>query len=243
MSDLPVLYHDNHLLGVEKVAGMPSVPDESGDASLLDVARAWVEREREKPGRAFLGVVHRLDRPVSGVVLFARTSKAADRLTACFRDGRAIKTYLAVTRGVPGHPVGVLEQWLVKDRQRNRVCPSTPDDERGKRAVTRWRVLAEVTWRGAPSAVVELCPETGRSHQLRVACASLGTPILGDLRYGAREPLVDRSVALHALSLRIPHPTREEEVRLAAPLPAGPWWDAARGAARAEGSRGPAAES
>lgn len=228
MTDPRVLHCDNHVLGVEKPAGVPTVPDASGDPSLLDAASAWVEREFDKPGRAFLGVVQRLDRPVSGALVFARTSKAADRLTAAFRDGRGAKHYLAVVAGRPDRPEGVLEQWLVKDRTRNTVRISSPTDELGKRAVTRFRVLAEGRRAGRPVCLVDLRPETGRSHQLRVACASLGAPILGDLRYGAPEALPDRSVALHAVALTVPHPTRDAPVEVSAPVPAGEWWDLAR---------------
>lgn len=212
---LDVLHVSNHVICVAKRAGMPTVPDDSQDTSLLDVTKAWIAAEFQKPGDVFLGVVHRLDRPVSGVLAFGRTSKGAARLTESFRDRVAQKTYVAVTAGVPGGDVkrsgmtmGVVEHWLHKDGAKNvvRVVPEgTPG---AKLARTHYRVLGA---RGG-AVLVHLIPETGRSHQLRVAMASLGAPLLGDLKYGAPEPLIDRSVALHALALRVPHPTQPEPV-------------------------------
>lgn len=215
-----VLHVDNHLLVVRKPAGQPSVPDDSGDLSLLDEARAWVEVEFDKPGRAFLGVVQRLDRPVSGVLVFARTSKAAERLTRQLKEGGMEKRYWAITRSAPDPPRGQLEQWLRKDRQRNVVRVVAPESEDSKRARTTWRVLEE----SAGRCLLELQPVTGRSHQLRVAMSSLGRPLLGDLKYGASEPLSDRSIALHARRLELDHPTRQERLAFTAEVPALPEW-------------------
>jgi 23S rRNA pseudouridine1911/1915/1917 synthase len=222
-ADLQVLYRDNHLLAVVKPAGTPVVPDASGDESLLDQARAWVKREYGKPGQVFLGVVHRLDRPVSGVVLFARTSKAAARLAEQFREARLEKVYLAVSASRPDPPAGILEQWLLKDERTNTVRAARPGAEGARRAVTRWRVLGA----GDPAAggvALEVSPSTGRPHQIRLALASLGSVILGDLKYGARAPLPDRSIALHAARLTLRHPTRGEELSFEAPPPERPWW-------------------
>lgn len=206
MRELTVLHCDNHLLVVSKPAGVPTVPDESGDASLFDAARDWVGVTFDKPGRVFLGVVHRLDRPVSGVVVFARTSKSAARLSEQFRDHRAEKIYWGIGRGEPLASEGEVVQWLTKDSERNRVVAFDREREDTKRAVTRYRVLA----RRAGQTLYEFTPLTGRAHQLRVCAAKLGTPLLGDLRYGATEPLPDRSVALHARRLAIEHPTLRE---------------------------------
>ena len=218
--NLEVLFADNHLLVVRKPACLPVVPDDSGDGSLLDQAKAWIKRERDKPGDVFLGVVHRLDRPVSGVVVFARTSKAARRLTEQFRERRVEKVYLAVAVGHPGAEEGVVRAWLRKDRARNVVTSHAVEVEGAKEAVTRWRVVAS----REGQVRYELRPETGRSHQLRVAAASLGTPLLGDLKYGAPEPLADRSIALHALSLELEHPTRKERLVFELPPPRREWW-------------------
>lgn len=217
---LEVLHSCNHVLCVAKPAGLPVVPDDSRDESLLDRAKAWVKREFDKPGDVFLGVVHRLDRPVSGVVCFARTSKGAARLTASFREGRAEKTYVAVTSAPLEAAAGDVEHWLLKDPRRNVVSVVPEGADGAKHARTRYRVLQ--TRNG--QTLVELEPITGRSHQLRVAMASLGAPLVGDLKYGAPSPLPDKSVALHALRLRVPHPTRDEFVEAMAAPPALDVW-------------------
>lgn len=219
-----VLFVDNHLLFVAKPAGVPIVPDSSGDESLLENARDWVGREYDKPGNVFLGVVHRLDRPVSGVVVFARTSKAASRLSAAFREQRVSKVYLGVASRAPASAAGELTQWLRKDRTRNTVTATDHEVPGAKLARTKYRVLESVGSGAARRVLVELSPVTGRPHQLRVAMASLGAPLLGDLRYGALEPLEDRSIALHAKSLSVPHPTRAEEMEFVLEPPALEVW-------------------
>ena len=214
MIELTILHADNHLLAVAKPAGMPVVPDASGDESLLDRARAWVKHEKHKPGAVYLGVVHRIDRPVSGVVVFARTSKAAARLSAAFRSRAVEKVYWGVSAARPAESAGVLEQWLRKDHERNVVQALAVERPGAQLARTTWRVLATVGEGARRRVLLELRPESGRAHQLRVAAASLGCPLLGDLKYGARAKLPDRSIALHARELDLPHPTRAERVHL-----------------------------
>ncbi|MEM1450172.1 MAG: RNA pseudouridine synthase [Planctomycetota bacterium] len=218
--DLDVLHCCNHVLCVAKPAGMATVPDASGDESLLDRSRAWIKREFDKPGAVFLGVVHRLDRPVSGVVCFGRTSKGAARLTASFRDRATEKSYVAVLERDPGFDRRDVEQWLLKDERRNVVSVVPEATPGARRALTEVRVLARARGR----CLVGLRPVTGRPHQLRVAVSTLGAPIVGDLKYGADAPLEDRSVALHALRLRVPHPTRDEVVDVRARPPALDVW-------------------
>ncbi len=218
---LDVLFVDNHVLAVAKPAGLPVAPDASGDPSLLDLAREWIRVEFEKPSDAFLGLVHRLDRPVSGVVVFGRTSKGASRLSASFRERRAEKIYWGVVPHAPAGKSGVVEHWLAKDEERNVVRVVSAGTVGAQHAVTRWRTLEVVNGR----ALLELAPETGRPHQLRAACAALGTPLLGDLKYGAREPLSDASVALHARHLRVAHPTRAELLEFIARPPGLAVWE------------------
>lgn len=220
---LDVLHVDNHVLAVHKPAGLPVVPDASGDPSLLDLARDWVARTYDKRGNVFLGVVHRLDRPVSGVVVLGRTSKGAARLTRAFAERAVSKTYWGVVPRVPRPDTGRIEHHLWKDTDRNRVHVVGADRPGAKPARTTYRVLERRDGDGA--ALLELVPETGRAHQLRVACATLGAPLRGDLRYGDDPPLPDRSVALHACELVVPHPTRDVELVLGAPPPATAVWD------------------
>ncbi len=234
--ELQPLFVDNHLIVFNKPAGMPVVPDASRDVSLFDLAKTWIKAEFNKPGAVFLGVVHRLDRPVSGVVLFARTSKAAMRLTKAFQARTAKKLYVAVGAGLVNEleDHGEVHQWIMKSTTHNRVRtflipPSAHNlrpGEKPKEALTEWRIVQLTTFDGAPATRFELQPLTGRSHQLRVACATLGTPLVGDVKYaphGAR-PLPDKSIALHAKRLTIMHPTLKEELTFEAPLPETAWW-------------------
>lgn len=230
--ELDVVFVDNHLLVVAKPPGMPVVPDASADPSLFDRARRWIEVEYHKPGRAFLGVVHRLDRPVSGLVCFARTSKAAARLTAAFKGRAVSKTYLGLTEGVPraeSEPDAegwrTCVQWIAKDRRSGALRAQRRAFDGAKQAQTRWRVVRDVDIQGRAATLLELVPVTGRSHQLRLAAQSLGAPLLGDLRHGASAPLPDRSVALHAWRLALDHPTRGERCQWERPPPTHmQWW-------------------
>ncbi|MFT7668098.1 MAG: 23S rRNA pseudouridine1911/1915/1917 synthase [Planctomycetota bacterium] len=224
MKDLEILYSDNHLLVVNKPACLPVVPDDSGDESLLDQGKAWIKREFGKPGAVFLGVVHRLDRPVSGVVVFARTSKAADRLSAQFRERTANKTYWGIVEGQPSSTHGEIQQYLWKDGTRNRVQVVNEDREGARLAHTSYRVVRMQAGR----TLLELSPHTGRSHQLRLACKTLGTPLCGDLKYGAEAALSDRSIALHARQLEVDHPTKKETFVWKANVPTLDIWRAAK---------------
>jgi 23S rRNA pseudouridine1911/1915/1917 synthase len=218
-SNLRRLHTDNHLFVVVKPAGIPTVPDASRDTSLFDLVQEAIRVEKQKPGKAFLGVVQRLDRPVGGVLVFARTSKAAARLTAQFKEHTIGRRYWAVTEGVPPRE-GVVEHTLAKDPATNvvRVVPAGAPGAKLSR--TAYRVVAA---RGR-TALVELTPASGRSHQLRVAMASLGTPLVGDRKYGAERPLEDRSVALFAHTLELDHPTTKERLRFSAQPPSEFAW-------------------
>jgi 23S rRNA pseudouridine1911/1915/1917 synthase len=198
---LTVLYEDNHMLAVSKPAGLLTQGDRSDDPSLLDITKAWLKDKYKKPGNVFLGLVHRLDRQVPGVVVFAKTSKAASRLSAAFRERRVEKIYLAVTEGTPKERQGTLEHRL-GPLQKGRVHVTRD----GKVARLRYEVVAEAAGR----AVVSVRPETGRKHQIRVQLSSIGCPIVNDVRYGAK-PVGDapsQGIALAARRLVVPHPTQ-----------------------------------
>ena len=222
MSAEPSILHcDNHLLVVSKPACLPVVPDDSADESLFEQCRAWIRKTFDKPGEAYLGVVHRLDRPVSGVIVFARTSKAAARLTEQFRSRSVEKLYWGMGRGQLPGTEGRVDQWLLKDERKNLVRTVAPETEGARHAVTDWRLLA----RDGRLVWLELHPWTGRSHQLRVAAATLGAPLVGDLKYGAQRPLPDKSIGLHARAIEVDHPTRKERLRFECPPPGGETWE------------------
>ncbi len=216
-SELAVLFEDNHCLAVSKPAGVLTMGDRTADVSLIERARKYLKKKHRKPGNVFLGVVHRLDRPVSGVVLFARTSKAAARLTEQFRSGRVRKVYHALVEGNGLPAQGECIDWLLKDRERNivrRVKAGTPG---AKKCVLSFRRLAA---RGSKT-LVEIVPQTGRSHQIRVQLAAMGHPIAGDRKYGARSS-GRGTIALHAASLTFEHPVLGNSITLIAADP--PEW-------------------
>ncbi len=211
-----VIYQDNHLLILNKPAAMPVVPDSSRDFSLLDWGRAYIKKSKGKPGNVFLAVVHRIDRPVSGLVCFARTSKAASRLSAQMRERNIIKEYFAVSCCSPGKDSGRMENFMSKDRRRNVSAIVEQGHPGAKLAVTDWSVLQ----RSGPYCLFRLRPVTGRPHQLRVHMASLNCPIFGDIKYASRDRFLQgRGIALHSGRLVLLHPTRQEIMDFKASLP------------------------
>ncbi len=217
---IEILYEDNHCLAINKPAGLLSQGDSTGDPSLLDLARDYLKKTYDKPGNVFVGLVHRLDRPTSGVVLVARTSKGASRLSEQFRDGLVEKTYRAIAEGNCPTDSGEWEDWLIKDERTNVVTTARPGSPGSQRANVAYRVVD----RYRSSIDVELRPTTGRGHQLRVQLASRNLPIFGDRKYGARSTLMavdgQPRIALHAQGLRFKHPTRPEFLTVLAPFPA-----------------------
>lgn len=217
-----VLFEDNHLLAVNKPAGMPTAPPASADTA-ADWAKAFLKTRHSKPGNVYLGVVHRLDRPTSGVLLFARTGKAASRVADSWRLGLAAKTYLAVVSGHPPDDGRELVDQLVTEGAVSgvrRTRPANPGETGARHAALTYRVLAAEGGR----SLLEVRPTTGRTHQIRVQLAIRGWPIAGDERYGENRqaPWAQAAIALHARRLELPHPTRPEKVALSAPLP--PEW-------------------
>lgn len=229
---LRVLHEDNHCLAVMKPAGMLTMGDRTGDVSMVDLAREYLRRKYDKPGNVFVGVVHRLDRPVSGVLLFARTSKAAARLSEQFRKHSVRKVYHCVVEGRPRESHGELVDWLTKDEASNRSRTSQGSGVRdqglaeGRRQRAEGRMdegkEARLKYRCLQSAgghsLLEIELLTGRSHQIRVQLSSRGLPICGDTKYGSKTRL-DGWLALHASSLTFEHPTQHETITVTAPHP------------------------
>jgi 23S rRNA pseudouridine1911/1915/1917 synthase len=213
-----ILYVDNHLLALNKPAGLVTQPSGAHEDSLESRAKAWVKQTYAKPGDVFLEAAHRLDRPVSGVVLFARTSKALSRLNESVRQRDLRKLYWAVIEGCPAPAQGRLEHWLVHDSHHARVVPvGTPE---ARLATLDYTVLKTQGGR----TLIEVLLHTGRYHQIRVQLAHSGWPVVGDGRYGARTALPGEAIALHHRELTVDHPVKHEPLTCTAPCPdAEPW--------------------
>ena len=217
---LQVLYEDNHLLAVNKPAGYLSQGDETGDVTVMDLAKEYIKLRYDKPGDVFLGSIHRLDRPVSGAILFARTSKALSRMTQVFRDRKVTKTYWAIVAEQPSPIEGRLTGFIYKDAKKNlsKLLPKANSNRHqgAKEAVLDYRLLGRI----GTNVLLEVKPLTGRPHQIRVQLAQqLDCPIRGDLKYGFRQPNEDGNINLHSRSLEFLHPVKKEQVRIVADAP------------------------
>ncbi len=212
---LNVLYEDNHLIVVEKPAGMLVQADKTGDLSLMDEVKKYLKEKYKKPGNVFLGLVHRLDRPVGGVVLFAKTSKGASRLSAQFRERTVEKYYYAVVLGKMEEKSGTIVSFLKKDETRNVAEVYEKETPGSKRAELFWETVLS----GKKNTLLKIKLGTGRAHQIRAQLASINHPILGDIKYGASAPLADKSIALFAASLSFKLATRDEEKNIELPWP------------------------
>jgi len=209
-----IIFIDNHLIAVTKPAGLLTQPDRNTDESLIDQTRQWLKEKYNKPNNIFLGLVHRLDRNVSGVVLFARTSKAASRLSKQFREGTPKKHYRAIVLGKLKEEHTTLVHYLRKEKSlRATVFPrETPT---AKRSELSYEVINSLE----KKSLLEVSLSTGRFHQIRAQMAFIGHPIIGDVKYGAPEPLPNQEIALYAHKLVFSHPVSNEEITLTAPEP------------------------
>ncbi|NJC25133.1 RluA family pseudouridine synthase [Neolewinella antarctica] len=217
---LQVLHEDNHLIAVNKPAGILSQSDKTGDTTIMTWVKNYIKHRYDKPGDVFLGVIHRLDRPVSGVIIFARTSKGLTRMNELFRDRKVQKTYWAIVNDQPDPIEGSLTGFIFKDTEKNRskMLPKAESNryKGAKEANLDYRLLGRV---GA-NTLLEVKPETGRPHQIRVQLATqLNAPIHGDLKYGSRFRNEDGNINLHSRVLEFIHPVTKKPVKITAPVP------------------------
>lgn len=220
---MQILYEDNHIIAVNKAPGEIVQGDKTGDKPLSDMLKEYIKVKYDKPGEVFLGVPHRLDRPTSGVVLFARTSKALSRLSEMFKEKSQItnnksqisKTYWAIVQGEPKLPEARLENYLVRNEAQNKSYIAKPGAKDAKLAVLTYKTLA----RGEHYTLLEVELFTGRHHQIRCQLAAIGCPIKGDLKYGAKRSNPDGSISLHARQITLMHPVRKEPLTITAPVP------------------------
>ncbi|MCB0525070.1 MAG: RluA family pseudouridine synthase [Lewinellaceae bacterium] len=217
---MTIIYEDNHLLAINKPAGMLVQGDKTGDPTLTDWGKQYLKEKYEKPGAVFLHPCHRIDRPVSGAVLFARTDKALSRLNIMFRDKKVQKTYLALVLKSTPATSGTLTHYLLKDEKRNVVEAKIHPFRDAKESITTYEVIRNING----LTLLRVSPITGRSHQIRAQLAAIGCPILGDLKYGAPKPLEDASIGLHSWRIELEHPVKKEPVFIEADVPETQWW-------------------
>lgn len=208
-----MLYEDNHLLIVNKPAGILTQPSGTSQENLEDICKDWIKKKYHKPGHVFLEAVHRLDKPVSGIVVFGRTSKSLSRLNASMRDHQFQKIYCAVVEGVPNASEGFLEHYLLHDEYQSRIVSSS--EPQAKLCRLRFRLLAN----NKKYSLLEIYLETGRYHQIRAQLAAEGYSIVGDKKYGSTQDYLAQAIALHHSALKFPHPTQEKWIEVQAPIP------------------------
>ncbi len=221
ITEKDILYQDNHLISINKHAGDIVQVDETGDEPLDEKVKRYIAQKYNKPNGAFLGVVHRLDRPVSGVILFAKTSKALERVNELFKSRDIHKTYWAVVRNKPFPESGTLVHWLVKNQQKNVTTAHNKEIAGSQRAQLNYKLIGELNG----YYLIEVDPITGRPHQIRVQLSTLGCPIVGDNKYGYPRGSLKKSICLHARYLRFIHPVKKEPVDIFAPLPQDGFWE------------------
>ena len=220
---MKVLYEDNHIIVVNKQSGEIVQGDKTGDTPLSDIVKAWLKEKYNKPGNVFLGVVHRLDRPVSGIVLFAKTSKALPRLNKLFAEHEKVrKTYWAIVANKPPQESGTLTHWLTRNEKTNTAKAYDREVPNSKKAVLNYQLIAA----SDRYYLLEIQLHTGRHHQIRCQLAKIGCPIKGDLKYGSPRSNPDGSICLHARHLELEHPVSHEIISITAPVPQDTLWQA-----------------
>lgn len=220
--NLQVLFEDNHLIIINKRAGDIVQGDKTGDVPLREVVKAYIAEKYQKPGAVFLGVVHRLDRPTTGIVIFARTSKALTRLNQLFATKNIRKTYWAITKNAPPKPKERLTHYLKRNPKQNKSYAHTKEVPESKCAILAYSILKSLTRYTA----LEIVLHTGRHHQIRAQLAAIGCSIKGDLKYGADRSNKDGGIHLHARKITFVHPVKKEEITILAPTPSDPIWNA-----------------
>jgi 23S rRNA pseudouridine1911/1915/1917 synthase len=221
-NNLQVLFEDNHIIIVNKRAGDISQGDKTGDKPLSDVVKAYIKDKYNKEGNVFLGVVHRLDRPTSGVIIFARTSKALERLNKMLRDKKIDKTYWAVVKNVPRKEKDTLINYLKKNPKNNKSSVFAKEITGSKKAILHYNVIKKLD----NYSLIEVDLETGRHHQIRAQLSAIGSPIKGDLKYGFNRSNKDGSIHLHARKIEFIHPVSKEQILVIAPTPNEVIWNA-----------------
>ena len=217
---MKVLYEDNHIIVINKASSEIVQGDRTGDKPLSEKVKEYLKEKYNKPGNVFCGVTHRLDRPTSGVVVFAKTSKALTRLNKMFRDDEVDKTYWAIVQNRPASDRATLTHYLIKDNKRNKSTAYKTERKNTKKAVLHYSLINQ----SENYHLLEVKLETGRHHQIRVQLAKIGCPIKGDLKYGATRSNRDGSISLHARSISFIHPVSKEKVDIIAPVPDDNLW-------------------
>lgn len=217
---MQIVYEDNHIIIVSKRSGEIVQGDKTGDVPLSKMVKQYIKEKYAKPGAVFLGVVHRLDRPVNGLVVFARTSKALERLNRMFANGEVRKTYWAITQNRPEADEGTLEHWLTRNEKQNKSYASEREKPGSKLAILKYKVIGE----SKRYNLLEINLLTGRHHQIRCQLAAIGCPIKGDLKYGAKRSNPDGSISLLARHVEFVHPVSKELISVDAPLPDDVLW-------------------
>jgi len=219
---MEIIYEDNHLIAVNKNCHEIVQGDKTGDVPLSEMLKAWLKEKYTKPGNVFVGVSHRLDRPVTGVVLFAKTSKALARLNELFRLGKVEKSYWAITKNCPPEPEGELIHWLVRNEKLNKSMAHDVEKPHSKQAILHYRMIAK----SERYCLLEIELKTGRHHQIRCQLAKIGCPVKGDLKYGAERSNPDGGISLHARRIAFIHPVSQQQVEIIAPAPDDNLWKA-----------------